>query len=219
MVSKVGADNLILIGFRHSVYTRIVRMALIEMGMQATYTEADPFADTPDPVLAAHTPFQRVPVLRHGAFTLTETAAILRYLDGVGPRPSLVPEEVKAAARMVQVIGIVDAYGYGAMVRDVFSHGFYRPHMGEDADPRRITAGLDAATPVLDLLEKIAAEGHVLNPPRLTLADLHLAPMMDYFTRVPQGAAALAGYGALHGWWEAARTRSSLRATDPFEDR
>ena len=38
-------DRLALIGFRHSVYTRIVRIALIETGLQADYIEVDPFED------------------------------------------------------------------------------------------------------------------------------------------------------------------------------
>ena len=78
------ADRLTLIGFEHSVYTRIVRMALIELGLEANYVEANPF--TNDPVLDEYTPLGRVPVLRHGDFTLTETAAILRYLVHWGRR-------------------------------------------------------------------------------------------------------------------------------------
>lgn len=210
------ADGLTLIGFRHSVYTRIVRMALIEMDMRAAYVEANPFAVPPDPVLAAHTPFGRVPVLRHGAFTLTETAAILRYLDALGPAASMVPEGAKAAARMAQVIGFIDAYGYQPMVRGVFSHGFYRPLTGDDMDPAKITTGLENAVPVLQLLDQIASEGLVLNNHQTTLADLHLAPMIDYFTRVPQGATAVEKHPALAAWWEGIKTRPSLRAIDPF---
>ena len=119
--------ELTLVGFRYSVYTRIVRMALSEMSLKADYVEADPFADPPDPVLTEYTPFDRVPVFCDGSFCLTETAAILRYLDRLGPRPTLVPRGPKAAARMAQVIGIADAYCYGTLVRQVFSHGYYRP--------------------------------------------------------------------------------------------
>ena len=82
-------EQLTLIGFKHSVYTRIVRIALIELGMQAAYVEADPFSD--DGGLEDITPFGRVPVLRHGDFTLTETAAILRYLTAIGGAGHLIP--------------------------------------------------------------------------------------------------------------------------------
>ncbi len=209
------ADALTLIGFRYSVYTRILRMALIEMGLTARYVETDPFAEIPDPVLAAHSPFGRVPVLQHDEFTLTETATILRYLDTLAPH-SLIPANPKAAARMGQVMGIIDAYGYVPLVRKVFSHGAYRPRMGQPFDPAQVGEGMQAAIPVLATLESVAAEGFVLAPQALTLADLHLAPMIAYFAEVPQGAAALATYPALSAWWRKIALRPSLIATDPF---
>ncbi len=210
------ADPLTLIGFRHSVYTCIVRMALIEMGLKADYIEADPFADTPDPVLAAHTPFGRVPVLRHGAFILTETSAILRYLDALSAHPSLIPVEPKAAGRMAQVIGIVDAYGYMPLVRQVFSHGYYRPAMGEPFDPAEVARGLVQAEPTLSALDSIAAEGLQLTGDAISLADLHLAPMIAYFAIVAEGDASLRRYSALAAWWDRSKARASLVATDPF---
>src|SRR5271154_4010775 len=42
--------------------------------------------------LARH-PFGRVPVLEHGAFSLYETQAILRYLDRTLPSPALTPDD------------------------------------------------------------------------------------------------------------------------------
>ena len=216
MAKSALTVDLTLIGYRYSVYTRIVRMALIELGLQATYVEANPFAATLDPVLAAHTPFGRVPVLRHDAFTLTETAAILGYLDGLGNRASLVPEPGQSAARMTQVIGIIDAYGYEPMVRQVFSHGSKQPAMADENDQTQVTTELQSSLPILGMLESISAEGLVLNTRDLTLADIHLAPMIDYFVNVPEGAKALAAHGTLDAWWKWMENRPSLRATDPF---
>ena len=209
------AEGLILNGFGPSVYTRIVRMALIEMGLDADYVECDPFSEVPDQTLAALTPFGRVPVLQQGDFTLPETTAILRYLDALATGPSLVPQDPRAAARMTQVMGIVDSYAYLPLVRDVFSHGFFRPLIGAAADAQRVEAGCTAAHPVLQALESIAAEGLVLNG-GLTLADLHLAPMMDYFNRVPEAARMLADHPSLSAWWDGIKGRTSLAQTDPF---
>ena len=210
------AEALTLIGYHPSVYTRVVRMALSEMGLQANYIEANPFAATPDPILASYTPFDRVPVLRHGDFTLTETAAILRYLDQISDRASLIPPSAHAAARMAQVIGVVDAYGYVPIVRDVASHGFYRASVGAPSDPERVVTGLWVARPVLTLLNQIAQEGEVLNGKNLTLADLHLAPMMAFFVKVPEAARTLGEFNALNTWWASMLNRASLVATDPL---
>src|SRR5215472_14839273 len=53
-------------------------------------------------------PFGRIPVMEHSDFCLYETQAIVRYADSLGSGPSLVPQNARAAARMNQVIGIVD---------------------------------------------------------------------------------------------------------------
>lgn len=211
------AEPLTLIGFEHSVYTRIARMALVEMGLEADYVEANPFAEEPDPELTRHTPFGRVPVLRHGGFTLTETGAILRYLDRMSAGPSLIPQDARAAARMDQVIGIVDAYVYLPLIRKVFAHGFYAPRVGAPFDPDQVVIGLDQGGPALRALDRIAGEAVQLNGADISLADLHLAPMIDYLVRVPEGAAAVADHRALAAWWARLRARASLRLTDPFE--
>ncbi len=213
-----SGPDLTLVGYAPSVYTRAVRMALIEMGLKADYIETDPFAETPDPLLAQFTRFDRVPVLVDSDFKLTETAAILRYLDHLSARPSMVPTGPKAAARMAQVMGIVDADVYWSMVRGVFSHGFYYRHIGMEPDPGKLAAGLDASRPALGALEDIAREGRQLNGTDFSLADLHLAPMMAYFTKAPEGAALLEDYPLLHGWWKETETRPSLVATDPLSD-
>jgi glutathione S-transferase len=210
------ADDLHLLGYRYSVYTRIVRMALIEMSLEASYAEVDPFAATPDPTLARYSPFDHVPVLRDGDFVLTETAAILRYLNAVGPGLSLVPTPAKPLARMAQVIGIVDAYAYRPMVRKVFSAAVFGPFEGRPVDPGLLAEGLKEARAPLRALDAIAAEGHQLDGNDITLADLHLAPMMAYFVMPDAGAEALRDHPALSRWWDAVADRPSLLQTDPF---
>lgn len=210
------ADGLLLIGYRYSVYTRIVRAALIEMALEAEYREVNPFDDPLDPLLTEHTVLRRVPVLTHGGFTLTETGAILRYLDAIGPGLSLVPGPAKQAARMAQVIGIVDFYGYVPLVRQVFSNAVFAPRMGETPDQDALTQGLRDARPVLQSLDRIAAEGYQLDGTDISLADLHLAPMMAYFTMADAGTEMLREYPALLRWWQGVSDRTSLLQTDPF---
>lgn len=214
------ADRLTLIGFEHSVYTWIVRLALAEMQLDAGYLEANPFSDDPDPILQQVTPFRRVPVLQHGTFTLTETTAILRYLDRLSSLNTCVPADAKAAARMDQVIGVVDAYVYPVLVREVFSAGYYLPNIEADTtDHSHIVAqGLKRAPLSLGLLDEIAQEGHQLSGDTISLADLHLAPMISYFVRVPEGAEMLSDYPALARWWGGISQRGSVIATDPFAD-
>ncbi len=206
---------LTLYGYRYSVYTRIARMALSVGGVAYDTSEVNPFDNPPDRTLMKVTPFQRVPVLDHDGFVLFETSAITRYVAARFGRADLVPSDPDGAARMQQVIAIVDAYGYWPMVRQVFSHLVFRPMSDQPGDKDQITEGLARAHVVLSALEAIAAERLVLNPARLTLADLHLAPMIGYLAMAGQGRATLAEFPALGSWWRGISRHSAYVATDP----
>ena len=210
--AEVSVTGLTLYGFADSVYVRAVRMALAERGLDYDLLPLDPFE--PSQRHWNPHPMGRVPVLDHAGFRLFETAAILTYLAGQ-PGPDLIPTDPKAQARMVQVQGIADAYAYRPLVRQVYAAGVYGPARGEAVDAARVAQGLKDAVPVLDMLEQIAAEGMVLTDQTLTLADLHLAPMIAAFVRHPDGAAMLNDRPALARWWDAMQDRDSLRDTDP----
>ena len=208
-------SSVVLCGYRFSVYNRIAAMVLHEKGVAYGREEIDPFApNVPAGYLKRH-PFGRVPVLSHDGFDVYETVAIARYVDAAFEGPALVPSEPKALARLAQVISIIDAYGYRPMVRQVFAHRVFRPLEGERTDEREIATGLEASRTVLGALDRIAAEGHVLDGKRVTLADCHLAPMLAYFVQAPEGVETLRPHPALADWWKAIRERESVLATDP----
>jgi glutathione S-transferase len=202
-----------LIGYRYSVYLRIARVVLEEKGVAFAHVEVNPFGEVPEWYLGLH-PFGRVPVLRHGGFSLYETAAIARYVDAAFAGASLVPKEARAAGRMQQVIGIIDSYGYRPMVRQVFAHVVFRPREGGVGEPGKIAAGLEGSARVLAALEALAGDEWLVGE-RVSLADLHLGPMMAYFVAAPQGAAMLVGYPRLSDWWGRMRVRPAMVASDP----
>ncbi len=208
------SGTLTLHGYRYSVYSRIARIVLHLKGAEYRWVEVDPFTN-PDPAYLQIHPFNRVPALVHGDFTLIETAAITRYLDDVLDGPALQPETAQDRARMAQVIAMIDSYGYWPMVRQVFSHSVFRPLVSQPPCPDTIAEGLAAARPVLAALDAVAEERRVLNGKAVTLADCHLAPMLDYFTRADTGRDALAGYPALSAWWHGMAQHPVMTATDP----
>jgi glutathione S-transferase len=204
-------------GYRFSVYSRVARLALLAKNVEHETIEVNPFAGLPDAYLTLH-PFGRVPVLIHGAFELFETSAITRYVDRAFEGPPLQPERAAALARMDQVIAVIDSYAYRPMVRQVSSHAFFRPFLGEPSSREEVDRGLEASGPALSFLDRIASEGEVLTGRDFTLADCHLAPMIDYFVRAEEGKAALSLHRALQGWWERVSVLDLLKATDPFAD-
>jgi glutathione S-transferase len=202
-------------GYKYSVYLRIVRMTLLEKGVAWTHVEVDPFAETiPQDYLALH-PFGRVPTLTDGDFVLYETTAITRYIDEAFPDPYLQPKAPRDRARMNQIIAILDSYGYWPMVRQVFSQRVFNAVLGRIPDEGMIAEGLSRSRTVLAAIESLAGANAVLVGQALSLADLHLAPMMAYFTAAEEGSRMLADYPKLSGWWEALRERESLIKTEP----
>jgi glutathione S-transferase len=211
------ADPVHLHGYRYSVYNRIARLALLSKNVEHETIEVNPFAELPEAYLILH-PFGRVPVLTHGAFRLFETSAITRYVDRAFDGPPLQPERAAALARMDQVIAVIDAYAYRPMVRQVASHAFFRPFFGEPSSREEVELGLEASRTALSFLDRVAAEGEVLTGRELTLADCHLAPMIDYFVRAEEGREVLSLHPALQRWWEQVSVLGVLKDTDPFAD-
>jgi len=204
--------SLVLHGYRYSVYVRIARLALAEKGVTYDRIEVNPFAaDVPAAYLALH-PFGRVPTLVHEGFTLYETGAITRYIDRAFPGPALQPGDPRALARMDQAIGIVDAYAYWPLVRQVFSHRVFRPRSGQPGDEAEIARGLQASAKVLSALEPLVHNGVTSD---VTLADLHLGAMIAYFVQAPEGQQALQQQPRLAAWWARLSARPSFAATDP----
>ena len=210
------ADPVHLYGYRYSVYNRIARLALLLKDVEHTTVEVNPFDELSEAYLKLH-PFGRVPVLTHGAFRLFETNAITRYVDRAFGGRSLQPDGGTALARMDQIIAVIDTYAYWPMVRQVSSHGYFRALFGERLDRGEVDAGLAASRRVLSFLDGIAGEGEVLTGRDITLADCHLAPVMDYFVRAEEGKAALSSHRALQTWWDRVAGLGVLVVTDPFE--
>ena len=205
--------SLVLHGYHYSVYNRIARLALAEKGVAYERVEVNPFAEPPTEYLALH-PFGRVPTLVHDGFVLYETGAIIRYVDRSFAGPALQPGSPRALARMDQLIGIIDSYGYWPMVRQVFSHRVFRAAVGRPVDEAEIARGLSGAAKVLAALEALAS-GPFLTGPDLSLADLHVGAMIAYFTLAPEGAALLGKHPRLAAWWANTSPRASFAATDP----
>ncbi|MEM6636193.1 MAG: glutathione S-transferase family protein [Pseudomonadota bacterium] len=208
-------EPLVLRGYHYSVYNRIARVALHEKGVEYEVEDINPFsAEIPNDYLKRH-PFRRVPVLSHGTFDVYETAAITRYVDAAFDGPAMLPDKPEVLARAAQVVSIVDSYGYSPMVRQVFAHSVFRRAAGVECDEAEVARGLEASLPVLNALNTLASEGHVLDGKTFTIADCHLAPMIAYFRQAPEGADALAQYSALSEWWNSTTKRRSMAETDP----
>jgi glutathione S-transferase len=206
----------VLFGAAYSVYTRIARLALAEKSLAYRFEEIDIFdaSGPPASYLRQH-PFGRIPAFEHDGFELYETAAITRYVDEAFPGPGLQPGGPRGRARVAQLVGVLDSYGYRSMVWDIYVERVRRPLRNEISDEGKIAKAVGLAKLCLDELERFMGESSWLagagDGP--SLADLHAAPMFAYFRVAPEGSAILASRPRLSAWWERISQRSSMRAT------
>lgn len=202
-------------GYRYSVYSWIARLALEEKGEDYRWIEINPFAaDVPESYLALH-PFKRVPTLVHNDFQIYETGAITRYVDEAFPGPALQPADPRQRARCSQFLSIIDSYVYWPLVRQVFSQRVFRPLLGRPSDVAEVQKGLTAAPEVLAALERLVADTEYLCGAYISLADIHLAPMIGYFAMAEEGDALLKRQRKLSNWWSKISARTAYRATKP----
>jgi glutathione S-transferase len=209
----------IVYGAAYSVYVRIVRLALVEKGVDYALEEVDIFAPGgPPPGHLARHPFGRIPAFAHDGFALYETGAIARYVDEAFAGPALQPTAPKARARLNQIVSILDAYAYRTLVWEIFVERVRKPQKGEAADEAALAAALPRARTCLKALADLAGPGAFFIEDRLSLADLHAAPIFVYFLLTPEGRKLLREFPRLEAWWRALAARPSLAATrSPLE--
>lgn len=201
-------------GYHLSVYSWIARFALHEKGVTYRWIEVNPFQEVPPGYLEKH-PFCRVPTVVDGSFVLYETSAITRYIDEAFEGPCFQPSAPKERARVNQIMSIVDSYVYWPLVRQVFSHGVLGPRLGRPMEPDEVAHGLQTSQGVLDALGQLTDSSGFLVGDGLTLADLHLAPMISYFSESQDGRTALGMRPNLQRWFAHMSRRSCFVETRP----
>ncbi|HEX4508164.1 MAG TPA: glutathione S-transferase family protein [Alphaproteobacteria bacterium] len=196
-----------------SPFGRAVLATLEEKGAAYTLSPVAPGTFRSPEHLARH-PFGRVPVLEHDGFTLYETQAILRYLDRAVPEPALTPADPKAAACMDQALNVGDWYlfqGCGSVI------GFQRvvgpKFMGITPDEAAIAAVMPRAHMVFAELSRLLGDQPYFAGDALSLADLHLAPHIEFLTHTPEWTVLGEPYSNLAAWQTRMDARPSMQAT------
>jgi glutathione S-transferase len=157
--------------------------------------------------------FGRIPVLDHGDFRLYETQAILRYVDTLGSGPSLQPRDPRAAARMNQIVGIVDWYVFPSISVGVTAERFMsQVFWNRPPDEANIAKAMPAARVCVTELERLKGAAEFMAGDSVSIADLMLAPQLEFFRATPEGAGLLKGT-SLEAWLTRMSMRASMQAT------
>ena len=129
-----------------------------------------------DPEFREASPFGKMPGFRDGDFAISDSTAIITYLEAIRPQPNLIPTEPKARARTIwyEEFGdtILAACGGRMFFNRVVSPRFLGQPGDEDVAAK---AECDELPPLLDYLEKVIPDSMYLVEDRLTLADIAVA--------------------------------------------
>ena len=194
-----------------SPYGRVVMIALEEKS--APYeTVAMSFGDHKAPEYLAKQPFGRIPAITHGDFKLYETQAILRYVDRAFDGPSLQPKDLRALARMDQLMNIIDWYLFPQVTVTIPFERLVAPRLGRATDEAKVAAAVPAARHCIEVIEGLIAGPPFLTGDTISLADIMMVTHIEYLSMTPEGGEILAGRPLL-SWLERMQARPSLRAT------
>jgi glutathione S-transferase len=196
-----------------SPFARAVLVALEEKGAPYRMVALSP-STMRSPEHHAWHPFGRMPAIRHDGYALYETQAILRYIDRIIVQPPLSPTQPQACGRMDQLMNINDWYlfqGVGNVI------GFQRilapKFFGRAPDETVIELAMPKARVVFDELARLLGDQPYFTGDTFTLADVMLAPQLDFMQQVPEWEPLTANAGNLRAWLDRMNARSSMQAT------
>jgi glutathione S-transferase len=153
-------------------------------------------------------------VLDHGDFRLYESQAILRYLDRILPGPSAAPADPQAAGRMDQLMNVNDWYLFQGVANVLALQRIVRPRLlGLAADADSIAAAMPRAHAVFDELARQLGDQRFLVGEEISLADVLLAPQLDFLRATPEWAPLTTTNVSLRGWLDRLNARPSMTAT------
>ena len=135
-----------------------------------------------DPEFLEASPFGKIPALRDGDFAISDSSAIIAYLDAQKPDPELIPTEPKARARTVWFDEFADTILFDCGRKMFFNRIVAPRFLKREGD----LAAADKAEsvelpPILDYLERVVPDEGYLVGDGLTLADIAVAsPFVNF---------------------------------------
>jgi glutathione S-transferase len=121
-------------------------------------------------------PFGKMPGFQDGDFLISDSTAIITYLEALRPEPNLIPTEPKARARAIWYEEFADTIA-GACVGKVFFNRIVAPAVFKRPGDQAVAdEGAQVDFPKLvDYLESVIPPSGYLVEDRITLADIAVA--------------------------------------------
>ena len=165
---------MIVYGSSLSPFVRKVLAFAAEKGIE---TELKPSGlGNKDPEFLEASPFGKMPGLRDGDFAISDSSAIVAYMEALKPEPNLIPVEPRARARTIWFDEYSDTILFTCGGKMFFNRIVAPRFLGQPGDEEIARkAECDELPPLLDYLEKVIPASGFLVEDRLTLADISVA--------------------------------------------
>jgi len=206
-----------LYGFNASTYVRTIRMLLLEKGIDYEQVPVNILAgEGQSPEHKQRHPFGKIPAFDANGVRLFETDAIAELIEGEHRgKPSFIPADTVARARMRQWMGTIDDYTYPQVVGTLVWQRVVNPVLGEATDEKAVKEAMPQVEYHFGLFEEALGASKYLAGDEISLADLYLAPIMAYVSMTTEGEKLIADHPNVRRWWTEMEARPSFQAT-PF---
>ena len=165
---------MIVYGSSLSPYVRKTLAFAAEKGLTVENKVSRP--GQPDPAFLQASPFKKIPGFQDGDFQISDSTAIVTYLEALHPEPNLIPTDPRNRARAVWFEELADTIFVGAAGKIFFNRIVGPRFMGVAGDEAvALKAEQEEMPPILDYLESIAPISGFLLEDRITLADIAIA--------------------------------------------
>jgi glutathione S-transferase len=129
-----------------------------------------------DPEFIEASPFGKMPGLRDGDFAISDSSAIVAYMEALKPDPNLIPTEPRARARTIWFDEYADTILFACGGKMFFNRIVAPRFLGQAGDEEvAAKAECEELPPLLDYLEGVIPASGFLVEDRLTLADIAVA--------------------------------------------
>jgi glutathione S-transferase len=164
-----------LFGGLPSPYVRKVALVLEEKGLPYELTQLSPHSDHAE--FRAASPFGKIPGFRDGDYTLSDSSAIIAYIEARHPETPLLPAEPCARGKAVWFDEFTDTI-FGASGLKILFNRFVAPKLLKVPFDEQVALQGEAELPrSLDYIESVVPENGWLLGEAFTLADISVASM------------------------------------------
>jgi glutathione S-transferase len=160
-----------------------VRKVMVFAGEKGIAVELKPMIPSKENAeLVAVSPFGKIPGLRDGDFTISDSSAIVAYMDAKKPDPVLIPADPQSRARTVWYDEFADTILTTVMGKVFFNRVVAPKFLGQPGDMAAADAAeRDELPPLLAYLEGVMPASGFLVADKFSLADISVAsPLVNF---------------------------------------